>query len=321
MPPDSTYILENIADTAGLPDSIRILYQQAMQSVAHEASHSVVKPYSNQGYDKPGSGNIVFIIATVLCFFVLMKYLRFRFLTKKISRIFEEKRSVYHDILSEFNPYYKSLETDSQDRFIRRTIFFMEAKEFQYVGIEEEEKIPLLISAAAIQLTFGLKHYMLNYFKTIYVMKENYRYGLSAVPFEGHVNDNGIYLSWNNFIREYSDYSDGENVGLHEMAHALVYVNFTVQDGMDNSFRSKFYEFSPIARPIFARMQAGETNILNKYAATNYEEFWAVCVEAFFERPFPFREQMPDLYFSLCRLLNQDPTTKSKILDPTVLRS
>ena len=190
----------------------------------------------------------------------------------------------------------------------------MQAKKFKYIDIEEEEKIPLLISATAIQLTFGLNNYLLSYFKTIYVMRDNYRYGFSPVPFEGHVNEDGIYLSWNNFIREYNDYSDGENVGLHEMAHALTYVNFTAQDGIDHSFRKKFYEFSPIARPIFNRMQQGETNLLDKYAATNYEEFWAVCIETFFERPFPFREKMPDLYFALCRLLNQDPTTTGKIL-------
>ena len=63
-------------------------------------------------------------------------------------------------------------------------------------------------------------------------------------------------------------------------------------------------------------MQAGQVNLLNKYAATNFEEFWAVCIETFFEKPVPFREQLPELYHSLCHLLNQDPTTSAKILEP-----
>jgi Mlc titration factor MtfA (ptsG expression regulator) len=314
MPPDSTYILNSIDDTAQLPDSIRAALREASQSMERGSASSSIRLSSRQTHDNGIPWGTINFFVVLVAVFLLLKYWRFRFLTGKISRIYEEKKLVYDDILCNNNPYYKSLGTENRDRFIKRTIFFMQTKEFKYIGIEEEEKIPLLISAAAIQLTFGLDNYLLDYFKTIYVMKDNYRYGLSAAPFEGHVSDDGIYLSWDNFIREYSDYTDGENVGLHEMAHALTYVNFTVQDGVDGSFRKKFYEFSPIARPIFSRMQQGESTILDKYAATSYEEFWAVCIETFFERPFPFREKMPDLYFALCRLLNQDPSTTGKIL-------
>ena len=129
------------------------------------------------------------------------------------------------------------------------------------------------------------------------------------------MSEDGIYLSWTHFIREYTDYSDGQNVGLHEMAHALTYVNFAVQDGRDNSFHDHFTEFSAVARPIFERMQAGESTLLDPYAATNYQEFWAVCIETFFERSTTFRRQLPELYFSLCSLLNQDPLTPNKILN------
>ena len=49
--------------------------------------------------------------------------------------------------------------------------------------------MPLLISSAAIQLTFGLENYLLDHFTTIYVLKDNYRYGLYNTPFEGHVSE------------------------------------------------------------------------------------------------------------------------------------
>jgi len=305
--------MQNMADSAGLPDSIHILGPEKTGSL-QEVPTSPDLGYTIPARDSRDSWLLFIFMIAVAMVISLVRYWRFKSIAKETSRIFEEKKASYHKILDDYNPYYKSLGAAGQERFIRRTISFMHSKHFQYVGIEAEEKMPVLISATAIQLTFGLKHYLLDYFKTIYVMKDNYRYGLSAVPFEGHVNDNGIYLSWNNFIREYSDYTDGENVGLHEMAHALTYVNFTVQDGMDYSFRYKFHKFSRIGRPIFARMQQGETNLLNKYGATSYDEFWAVCIESFFERPFPFREQMPHLYYALCRLLNQDPSTKDKIL-------
>jgi MtfA peptidase len=115
-------------------------------------------------------------------------------------------------------------------------------------------------------------------------------------------------------MREFADYSDGQNVGLHEMAHALTHVNFTAHEGRDPAFHDAFVNFSAVARPIYERMKGGETNLLNSYAATNYQEFWAVCIETFFERSSDFKNQLPDLYTALCTLLNQDPLTTEKLL-------
>jgi Mlc titration factor MtfA (ptsG expression regulator) len=92
-------------------------------------------------------------------------------------------------------------------------------------------------------------------------------------------------------------------------------VNFTVEDGKDEIFHDKFKDFSEVARPIYERMQAGEATILDPYAATNYQEFWAVSIETFFEKAHTFKKQLPELYKALCILLNQDPLTARKIID------
>ena len=57
-----------------------------------------------------------------------------------------------------------------------------------------------------------------------------------------------------------------------------------------------------------------KTTLLNEYAATNYNEFWAVAVETFFEKPLHMKAGMPELYTSLCSLLNQDPLLAEKLL-------
>jgi Mlc titration factor MtfA (ptsG expression regulator) len=44
------------------------------------------------------------------------------------------------------------------------------------------------------------------------------------------------------------------------------------------------------------------------------QEFWAVNVEAFFENPAALKGNMPELYGTLCDILNQDPLTVNKIL-------
>ncbi len=261
---------------------------------------------------------ITLIIGLVITVFIAARLSRYilRWIRRmKVARIYDDRHWEYDSILSKYNPYYKSLDDSVRDRFLRRALHFMEDKDFEYIDVEREERMPLLISAAAVQLTFGLEHYLLDYFKTIYILRENYRFGPYNMPFEGHVSEDGIYLSWSNFIREFADYSDGQNVGLHEMAHALAYVNFTVEEGRDDVFHDKFKDFSLVARPVFERMQVGEINVLDAYAATNYHEFWAVSIETFFEKAHTFKRQQPELYNSLCTLLNQDPLTPRKIID------
>jgi MtfA peptidase len=240
--------------------------------------------------------------------------------SRRLERMFRAKSGDYDALLSQYSPYYRSLSKAGKLRFLTRVLHFMAVKKFDYIDLEPEESMPVLVGAAAVQLTFGLNSYLLDYFKTIHILKNKYRYGVYSTPFEGHVSEDGIYLSWNDFVKEFTDYSDGQNVGLHEMAHALTYVNFTVDEGRDKVFHDSFATFSAIARPIFDRMQAGETTLLDAYAATNYQEFWAVCVETFFERPTSFRGQLPELYSSLCTLLNQDPLTPEKILQPAADR-
>lgn len=45
----------------------------------------------------------------------------------------------------------------------------MEYKNFAYIDVQAEESMPLLISAAAIQLTYGLENFRLDYFNNIYI--------------------------------------------------------------------------------------------------------------------------------------------------------
>jgi Mlc titration factor MtfA (ptsG expression regulator) len=232
----------------------------------------------------------------------------------RMAKLLHTRHQDFDGILANYNPYYKSLTPEGRDRFLKRVLLFIDSKNFQYIDLQREERMPLLVAAAAVQLTFGLDHFRLSYFKTIYIIKDKYNFGLSKTPFEGHVSEDGIYLSWTHFIREMVDYSDGQNLGLHEMAHALTYVNFTVEEGRDKKFHDSFVNFSAVAWPIFERMKAGEATLLDPYAGTSYQEFWAVCIETFFERSSAFKNQLPELYGSLCSLLNQDPLTRDKFL-------
>ena len=231
-----------------------------------------------------------------------------RLYTKHQFKRFVSSETFYHSVVSRHFRYYNRLGLEDQRKFLFRTFLFQHSKNFHYIEVEQTAEMPILVSAAAVQLTFGLEKFKLNYFDDIFILRDDYHYGFYSRPFMGHVDQTGIYLSWDNFIRGISGYTPNCNVGLHEMAHALAYVNFITQTEEDKHFKKEFPNFSKVARPIFTAMQQVDAkNLLGDYAATNYHEFWAVAVEVFFESSVHFRHELPELYAAMSRVLNQDP--------------
>lgn len=148
---------------------------------------------------------------------------------RKLLKLYTGKQFKYEKWLQLFNPYYRSLSLPLQNRFMKRLMLFMAARRFHFRELKEVKRILVLISAAAVQITFGLKNYLLAYFTDIYIIQRDYHYGFNTVPVEGHISGNGIYLSWRNFEKEFRDYIDGNTIGLHEIAYAPACVNFRAE--------------------------------------------------------------------------------------------
>jgi Mlc titration factor MtfA (ptsG expression regulator) len=195
---------------------------------------------------------------------------------------------------------------------------FKESKEFRYHFMQPEEYIPVLISGAAVQLTFGLKHFLIEYFPVINVIKREYSYSGGHKIVEGHVqvDNRSINISWNNFIQDYEDYADSQNVGLHELAHAISFdFLYGFHENRHPHYEDGLKEYIQVAAPVFKELRQGKSHFLDDYGALNVEEFWAVSIETFFENPVEFREKMAGLYDAICDLLNQDPLKNEKIID------
>lgn len=223
----------------------------------------------------------------------------------------------YDQWLSRYNPYYQALPPLQKKRFVQRVQHFMQTKEFRFHSMVGEEYIPVLISGAAVQLTFGLRNYLMDYFDVIHVMRKEYVLNIDKETYYGHVSKSGIHISWNRFLEGYGDYNDSVNLGLHEMAHALQYDAYLgLEDHHDRNFKERLDGFTEEGRPVFRAMRQGMSYLLDDYALQNFDEFWAVSVETFFENPVEFREKLPGLYQEICELLNQDPAEPGKMLNP-----
>ena len=215
--------------------------------------------------------------------------------------------SDYASVISNTIPYYTHLGQANRQRFLKRVYNFRRMKNFHFSGLEQREEIAILVSAAAVQVSFGLKNYQLPFFTNIYVISDAYQAINAPEPYIGHVSPTGIYISWKHFVQGFSNYSDGFNVALHEMAHALHHENFIKETGVDWDFRQDFDKLPSVFGPLMTKAIVERRSYLRGYAFTNFQEFWAVSVEYFFENPQGLKDNLPNLYAILCDTLNQDP--------------
>jgi len=220
------------------------------------------------------------------------------------------------EILTKRFPYYSSLSATDQTKFLERLQNFMANKVFKIHDSNCYNEMPVLISAAAIQLTFGLNKYLLPNFEFIHVYPQEFMRVRPDICFlEGNVSGQAINLSWKHFLDGYADTRDGQNVGLHEMAHALYYQTFVIEENVDNNFRDMYDDFMNDANKVYQTEKTSDGGLYSDYAVRNIQEFWAESAELFFERPSAMRTTYPRLYEKLKSLFNQDPMNNIRSLN------
>jgi Mlc titration factor MtfA (ptsG expression regulator) len=215
---------------------------------------------------------------------------------------------VPYNLLKQKNPYFRNLSAEAQERFVERLYVFMEEKYFVgHEGLLITDEIRVMISAAAIQLTFGLKDYTIPHLHTINVFPKVFYSQLLETSLKGLVTQGGVLsLSWNDFREGYAVEDDKLNLGLHELAHALN-IDLVEDGNYDDHFFYYFDKWRSAALSDFQRLKDGSITFLRKYAGRNLHEFFAVCIEHFFEAPAEFRRELPVLYGHTALMLNQDP--------------
>ena len=321
-PPDTIYIPGITGPPPQLPDTPAQYYLEQVTDTSGWAIGLQASEIKPQFMFTQGQ-MFLFVVGMLVLLYLLMvglPSLRERIRnTRKDGRVKEQverKRKQYDEWLSGFNPYYRSLPAGLKAVFLHRTVRFATEKVFRFHQLPDEEFTRVMISGAAVQMTLGLKNYLMDYFPVIHVIRREYVLEMDKETYYGHVSRNGIYIAWNHFLEGYADYTDSYNVGLHEMAHAVSFDVFLGQtDRHDLAFRSRLEDFSLEGLPVFRAMRQGSSHLLDDYGATNFDEFWAVCVETFFENAEEFSRTMPDLYLSIVDLLNQDPLNPSKIIN------
>jgi Mlc titration factor MtfA (ptsG expression regulator) len=123
--------------------------------------------------------------------------------------------------------------------------------------------------------------------------------------------DGRVVLSWDHVRRGAHDWTDGQNVVLHEFAHQL-----DSESGSNNGApylgsRESYRNWSAVLSRDYANLRADaiyqQQSVLDHYGATSPAEFFAVATETFFEKPYQMAERHPALFAEFGKYYRVDP--------------
>lgn len=190
-------------------------------------------------------------------------------------------------------PFFKALDLKGKEQLVNNaTKLLINTKFVTDLGPKLDEprafKIALVLAMVAMGLEKGT-HYdslvrVVVYNDTFFSKRaDSYVRGLST--------NNVMFLSWKDFKYGFLHTYDRFNVGIHEAAHLLI-LNRYVRIGVTND------HWTSLANGFInsKNHNNGGEGIFRKYAFSNLDEFWACCVEQFFETPIEFSQIHGQIY-------------------------
>jgi len=122
-----------------------------------------------------------------------------------------------------------------------------------------------------------------------------------------------VILSWEHTKQGAINEEDGHNVVFHEFAHQIDdlsgHTDGAPNLSRDQSFADWKHVFNAAYQAHVQHVQAGHKTVFDAYGAEGHEEFFAVAVEVFFEKPIALKHKEPAVYEQLAMLFQLDPAT------------
>lgn len=120
-----------------------------------------------------------------------------------------------------------------------------------------------------------------------------------------------VILSWQDVLQGARNFTDGQNVVLHEFAHQLDQESGVANGAPLLGAHSSYQRWSCVLAKEFSQLQEssklGYTSLIDRYGATNPAEFFAVVTEVFFERPVQLQQSHPELFMQMKDFYALDP--------------
>jgi MtfA peptidase len=213
-----------------------------------------------------------------------------------------------NDTLGTRFTYYNALSDDGKGKFIHRCVYILRAMKF--IGKEDLEvtlEMKVTVAAAFVQVGYRMEKFVPDYLHSILIYPKPFYIEQINKVLKGGVTPNGFMaISWHDLHHGFQLPDDGYNLGLHEVAHAFK-INAQHHQSEKDFFSFYIERWLQITDYEYQRIRNGLPSALREYAGTNPHEFFAVCMEHFFEVPQAFHRELPDVFNHMCVLLNQNP--------------
>jgi len=221
----------------------------------------------------------------------------------------------YHSLLNTKFPFYRNLSTLEKRAFGSRIMKFIDNKSFQTrESLALTYEMKLIIAATSVKISFGLKDYYLDTFHTIILYPGEFFSRFSKAMVKGETNGTGVIVfSWKDLQFGFDVDDDALNLAYHELAHAIFIDHFKKRS--DDAFTLNYIKWLRFVRNHHKLREVKQKQIFRRYASANEQEFFAVALENFFEKPENFKEELPNLYLLMSKMLNQDPLKRTKSYD------
>jgi Mlc titration factor MtfA (ptsG expression regulator) len=192
-------------------------------------------------------------------------------------------------------------------------------------GLQLTEEMKVTIAAQACLMLLAIKDWYFDNVTTVLVYPKAFRRetgdGLIAGQSQHRAGEawqgGPIILSWKDSLSGGRNEDDGQNVVIHEFAHAL--------DGLDGEMGGNVMfddaattqKWKQVVDEGYAKLceakETGRRTLLDHYGATNRAEYFAVATETFFEQPREMVREYPQLYSLLKKYYRLDPTPWQRV--------
>jgi Mlc titration factor MtfA (ptsG expression regulator) len=209
-------------------------------------------------------------------------------------------------------PVYTRMSGELQLQLQKRVQQFLHQKTFVgCAGLEVDDEMRVTIAGLACLLLLNRSTGVYPQLHTVLVYPSAFLVPRKQVDEAGVVTearqdllgeswgDGRVILSWDHVRRGAQDWTDGQNVVLHEFAHQL-----DSESGSNNGApylgsRQSYRNWSEVLSRDFANLRFDamyrQHSVMDHYGATSPAEFFAVATETFFEKP----HQMADYHGAL----------------------
>ena len=235
------------------------------------------------------------------------------------------------DLLTRRYPHYRRLPAAVRAEFNRQLQVFMAEKPVTGVEARVTREIRLFTAASAVTLTAGWPGYTWDQVTEVLIYPKHFdeHYRFKELPCgddrggQGSVRAAGLAHPWGvvilarpELLRSFDARAGGYHVGIHEFAH-LIDLARSQFDGVP-SFLSdaRVAEWNLILAREKERLLRDDS-VLDPYGLSHPTEFFAVAVEAFYQKPEAVAASHRELYTFLSTYFQQDPAAWAQGTVPT----